>query len=139
MYITFIGFADFARSGDCPVGTRVYRQALFVLDKPELNDFLGPIEFHLQPIEKPSLAKNRNDARRIAESGVEREGPIIVDFESHIREGGGDMSGTDPTVAVHVLWIERQVEFSGHLQREQAIIRSGINERQEINKSILVF
>jgi hypothetical protein len=114
-------------------------QPLFVLYKPKLNYFLRPIKPHLQPIEESSLPKNGNDARRIAESGVERECPVIADFESHIREGGSDMSGTDPAVTVHALRIERQVQFSGHLQRKQAIVRSGVDERQKINKSIFVF
>ena len=42
-----------------------------LFNEPEVNNLLGPVELHLESIEEASLAKDRYDARRVAEAGVE--------------------------------------------------------------------
>jgi hypothetical protein len=69
-----------------------------MLNEPEFNDFVGPVERNLEPIEEASLAKDGNDARRVAEAGVEWEGYIVVNFDPHVHERGGDVPVTDPAV-----------------------------------------
>ena len=53
-------------------------------------------------------------------------------------EHGADVTGTDSAVQVHVLRIEGQVEFGGDLKGKQAIISTGVNERQKIDEAILI-
>jgi hypothetical protein len=108
-----------------------------MLDEAKLDDFLRAVELDFEPVEKPSLAEEGNDAGRVTEAGVEGE-PGTADVERDVREVGGNVPRADAAVALAIVRIERQVEVQRNLHGEHAFVRAGVHQRQEIDEAVFV-
>lgn len=88
------------------------------IDELELDNLLPLLEGHIEAIKESGLTENGDNAGRVTETGIEREGNFAGKVDLHVGEDGADVSCADAAIAVLVLGVERQAKLGGDFKRE---------------------